>query len=82
MARITGCQRSHDCEDDAVQSYLQQLAVERVIEEEFPDVFDAQFNTWLTEDVRAEHRGRLDPDACFLCRTFVAGRRDARPRAA
>lgn len=77
LARIVGEKRSHRT-DDAEGVAGVQYAVEAAICDEFPDVFDEQFATWLADDATREHAPGQINSSCSICQT-IAGPQHAAP---
>jgi hypothetical protein len=70
LAGLSAERRAHDL-DDAAETYGQQLAVENAISEEFPDVYEERFPTWVTRDVELEHDAGALHFECGICQAVA-----------
>ena len=73
LAALAAERRSHNL-DDAGETFGLLLSVEAELQHEFPDVHEARFPHWVTQDAVLEHpAGTLSPD-CGICRTLAVSR--------
>lgn len=62
--------RSHGLED-AMETFGQQMAVEAILDQEFPEVFLERLGAWVTAEAQLEHdNDRMHPE-CGICQAIA-----------
>ena len=70
LAVLSSERSSHGLED-AIETWGQQMGVERTIRAEFPDVYAEYFPKWAQYDVELEHDGRVLTRECGICQSVA-----------
>lgn len=83
LAAVAAERRSHGLED-AGDTYLQQLAVESTIDDEFPDEYVERFADWVDQECRLSHDPNWLNEECGICQAIAqrAGLNISPPEAA